>query len=122
MNFTFHQKLIIIKHIHYLGQRSLKVIFEKSRSLLAYTFFGGKLLFQQVFDNIIILVLCECFQTICSLKPQGIISLGFVFTIYSYIVNTNPSDIIAFDSNSKGQSHLKYAPFIRKKLFFSTVF
>jgi hypothetical protein len=28
------------------------------------------------------------------LQPQAIISFGYVFTIYMYIVNTNPSDII----------------------------
>jgi hypothetical protein len=56
MKFTFHQKLIMIEHTHYLGQRSLHVIFWEVKVIQCIygTLFEKKILFQQfklIFDH-----------------------------------------------------------------------
>jgi hypothetical protein len=90
MKFTFHQILIIIEHLHITWDKGHSRSFLRGQGhsvhapYLRKTFLFQQ--FKQVFDHIIMLVLCKCLADICH-------SRWF----------------------SNGRGHLKYATFTRKK-------
>jgi hypothetical protein len=109
-----------IEYTHYLGQRSLIIIFERSRSISVCTLLRKKSFFNSV--NRYLIIYCHANIMSVWLKPSP-----FSFTTTRYwvwgliLIRLVSCKCLSENDHSRSffKGQLKYEPFIRKEILFS---